>query len=92
MILTIPVRTVDINGWLNEKTHWINLMQSFENFKKNVCLTLEDQINRFAKSVPPDQSLDFNNTINKALSYFLFDNNNEIKSLSHLNFVLGNLV
>jgi hypothetical protein len=67
-------------------------MQSFENFKKNVCLTLEDQINRFAKSVPPDQSLDFNNTINKALSYFLFDNNNEIKSLSHLNFVLGNQI
>ena len=67
-------------------------MQSFENFKKNVCLTLEDQINHFAKSVPPDRSLDFNNTINKALSYFLFDNNNEIKSLSHLNFVLGNQI
>jgi len=61
-------------------------MQSFENFIKSVALPLEDQINRLAKMMPPDKSLDFNNTIKKMWSYFLFDNNNEIKSLSHMVF------
>ena len=61
-------------------------MQSYENFIRDVSLAVEDQINQLAKIVPPDQSLDFNKTIEKMWSYFLFDNDNEIKSLSHMIF------